>query len=415
MNFGGYRTIHVTLHGNLLGLNLTRNPDKSAVPVKSISISIFGALALAATLNACTDGADPTPVPSPTPTSTAIPTVAPTATQTASPTPTPTSTAIPSPAVASTATRTSTPTPTPTSTSTATLTATATYTPTATQNPTATPTHTPTPTQSPTAAPTSTPTTRLDAHTDLNRDRDANTNSYDDLHSICYTHRNARPNTDRHTTPDCDPDGDTNSNSYPHKGTPLSTLEMIPDGIPDYARSAIPESEVRSKMRSFGLSPAQQRMILQLPWIADGVALYENDGAAALIGLAERAKSVFNDMIELPWVKDGLSFDETRVVNAIQWSDASNADAIVTVILGKPWVQDDLDFHEASAVEALISIAQHQSDSVANSILEMPFLETVEPVDALATLALSEWAHLSDYPEYFDLILASLHRQRRHN
>lgn len=146
-------------------------------------------------------------------------------------------------------------------------------------------------------------------------------------------------------------------------------------------------------------------MIRQLPWVADGVARFETHAFKVMVYLAaDRAPRAFPQVIEFPWVKDGLSFDEIRAVNAIRWSDASNADAVVTAILGKPWMQDDLDFHEATAVEALVSIAQHQSDPIANMILEMPFLETIEPVDALAALALSEWARLDDYPEYFDLI-----------
>ena len=163
--------------------------------------------------------------------------------------------------------------------------------------------------------------------------------------------------------------------------------------MPDYARSiVVSESEVRSVIEAWGLSSMQQQMALQLPWIVDGVVRYEMDALLSMSRLAQGARGTFPIAIETPWIQDGLNDVEIRAFNAIGSIQRDYSDTVIRVIFDKPWARDGFDFPEASAIVGLQQISHHQPETVIRSILEMPFLDTVEPADALAIHALKEWA-----------------------
>ena len=173
-------------------------------------------------------------------------------------------------------------------------------------------------------------------------------------------------------------------------------MELIPDGIPDYARALIPQSQLRSDMRSYGLSSSQQRTIMELPWVADGVSGYELGASAEILALADRAPSLLPMVIELPWVQDGLNEHEDRALNRVSWAVFDNPEAAIDAIFDMPWARNDLDFHESTAIISLSKIAIYQPESIVRAILEMPFLQTVEPVDALALAGLQGWSARSE-------------------
>ncbi len=101
--------------------------------------------------------------------------------------------------------------------------------------------------------------------------------------------------------------------------------------------------------------PALADAITSLPWIADGILESERGAAQQLVDLAASHGPVFDDVVSRAWVADGV--DET----------------------------------ERSVLESLGRIAE--GDHVAASrVAAMPFLETVGPVEADDTGALSDLA-----------------------
>ena len=273
------------------------------------------------------------------------PTAVPTATPTAPPTATPTAPPTATPTAPPTATPTALPTATPTAVPTAAPTPPPTATPTAA--PTATPT--PPPTATPTAAPTATP-----------------------------------------------------SPPYAAVWTTLPEARQLDSSKPDAAAA-----------------------IKELPWVADGIEEAERRGVQELARTALQSTEVFNVLVAQSWIEDGANETERTVMGHLG-SIAAKDEAAALRILGMPflktvepadaatigslrrladlfpgrfqravpWFEDGLDESERTVSIRLRELST-RDHAAALRILEMPFLDTVEPADALAVEALRDAADRS--------------------
>ena len=97
--------------------------------------------------------------------------------------------------------------------------------------------------------------------------------------------------------------------------------------------------------------PVSERAIKNLPWVEDGIVTSEKDAVQELIYLAVRYGHVFQALMDKPWLVDGLDEAEYQVVE---------------------------DLRNTAA----------ESNAGAQAISVMPFLDIIEPADALATTAL---------------------------
>ena len=99
-------------------------------------------------------------------------------------------------------------------------------------------------------------------------------------------------------------------------------------------------------------------------------------------------------IVQTPWVMDGLSQVELDFAQRVS-SQAADSPATVRVILQKSWVMDGVTGDEAAIVDSLLSIAAHESptapteQTIAYRILNMPFLDSIEPYDPPAVVALT--------------------------
>ena len=311
--------------------------------------------ALAAVLAACSSDT-PTAVPTDTPT--AVPTATPTAPPTATPTALPTATPTAVPTATPTAVPTATPTVAPTATPTAVPTATPTAVPTAT--PTAVPTATPTavPTATPTAMPTATPTA-VPA---------------------------ATPGPPYAAVWSTLPEGRQLDSSKPDAAAAIKGLPWVADGIEGAERSGVQEL-IRRALEStevFNILVAQS-------WIEDGVTATERAVMAHLGAIARRDEAAALRIVNMPFLKTVEAEDGATMAWLRRLADLFPGQLQQVV----PWVEDGLDESERIVTSLLREIATTRNHAAALRILEMPFLDTVEPADALAVEALRDAADRS--------------------
>lgn len=92
----------------------------------------------------------------------------------------------------------------------------------------------------------------------------------------------------------------------------------------------------------------------------------------------DRAKPDLASMIvELPWVADGIGSAERQAVQQLV-SAAMLDEPVFLAVVGRPWVVDGLSRTERNILQEL---TRFTNQAVASLIPGMPFLETVEPAD----------------------------------
>ena len=144
----------------------------------------------------------------------------------------------------------------------------------------------------------------------------------------------------------------------------------------------------------------------------DGIGESERQPVQELINIAVFHESVFYRLMDRPWVQDSIDESELALINHIGLvaeADMAAALRLVntslletldpalivvsayeglwSVVSELSWVKDDLDDSERTVIAHLGYIAT-KDEGVAMQILGMPFLQTVEPVDAGAMIAL---------------------------
>ena len=134
--------------------------------------------------------------------------------------------------------------------------------------------------------------------------------------------------------------------------------------------------------------------ISELPWVKDGLSQSEFDQVQQLFDRAIAQPAAIGLVVQTPWVMDGLSQVELDFAQRVS-SQAADSPATVGVILQKPWVMDGVTGDETAIVDNLLSIAAHESptapteQTIAYRILNMPFLDSIEPYDPPAVVALT--------------------------
>ena len=258
--------------------------------------------------------------------------------------------------------------------------------------PTAVPTATPTavpPTSTPTAVPTATPTPPP----------------------------NATPTAVPNATPTAVP------NATP-TAVPTATPTAVPTATPSPPYAAVwttlPEGRQLDSSK-----PDAAAAIKELPWVADGIEEAERRGVQELARTALQSTEVFNVLVAQSWIEDGVNETE-RAVMAALGSIAAKDEAAALRILGMPflktvepadaatigslrrladlfpgrfqravpWFEDGLDESERTVSIRLRELST-RDHAAALRILEMPFLDTVQPADALAVEALRDAADRS--------------------
>lgn len=142
---------------------------------------------------------------------------------------------------------------------------------------------------------------------------------------------------------------------------PLPTLTPGPTpSLVDERGEHLRQYDLRSDGRLRSTNPEREQAIRRLHWVQDGIGAAEMARVQALIYLGRYGnRKTFETVMEQPWVVDGIDSHEFWVLQNLQW------------------------------------IAR-QSRDAAQAIAEMPFLETVEPADALAMESLGELAYFGE-------------------
>lgn len=127
------------------------------------------------------------------------------------------------------------------------------------------------------------------------------------------------------------------------------------------------EDEVEVALLRLELEDPEGASILRsLPWIEDGLSLYEEPDALLLQKLAVGSAQVFRATVRKPWVRDGLSVDEKNIIEGLIPFSHKNYSG--------------------------------RDEALALRIIEMPFLDSVNPADAATFKSLSrlrEWGRSS--------------------
>ena len=201
----------------------------------------------------------------------------------------------------------------------------------------------------------------------------------------------------------------------------IATLDWVADGITPLEQSAISQLQrvfaaseplLRSLIEdpldgSIRNQPSQETVlefktladIAELPWAQDGLSQIERDLLKELIRHAAHFPDLVDSLIQFPWVMDSVTDEDVDFINGV--TDVARDDPnLVGSLLRKPWVADGLTDEEVGLVDDLIIIARDERQAlnqiqpgtteptIAFYLTQMPFLDSIEPFDALAVESL---------------------------
>ena len=133
---------------------------------------------------------------------------------------------------------------------------------------------------------------------------------------------------------------------------------------------------------------------MNFPWLADGINVNESRAIQDLRGILRADPAMAKTVLSSPWFSDGVTQTDRRIIWGLQ--NLYDLDrSIISTLTGKPWFQDGLNNEEFMLVGDLGNIAR-RSEVHFLEIIGMPFLETFEPVDALAARSLRRLAGGND-------------------
>ena len=161
----------------------------------------------------------------------------------------------------------------------------------------------------------------------------------------------------------------------------LLAFPWLGDGVAEDEARAI--QDLRFILRE---DPAFAETLLGFPWFADGVKKDERDAAYYLWRILRAEPAMAKVVLESSWFSDGVTRTERQTLRGLGKLydlDRSSRSALIN----KPWFKDGLSNEEFMLVGNLGNIA-YRSETHFLAIIDMPFLETFEPVDALATRSL---------------------------
>ena len=136
------------------------------------------------------------------------------------------------------------------------------------------------------------------------------------------------------------------------------------------------------------------KTLLAFAWLADGVTKDERNAAYYLRVILRADPAMAKVVLESPWFSDGVTRTESQRLGGLRNLYDLDRSSIST-LTAKPWFKDGLSDEEFMLVGDLGNIAR-RSEAHFLEIIGMPFLETFEPVDALAARSLRRLAGGSD-------------------
>ena len=147
--------------------------------------------------------------------------------------------------------------------------------------------------------------------------------------------------------------------------------------------------------------PAIAKTLLSFPWFHDSVTRDERYAIYHFRGILRKNPAVAKTMLSSSWFSDGVSRTDRQIMWGIRYLNDLDHSSIST-LTAKSWFKDGLSYEEFRLVGDLGIIA-YRSESDALAIIGMPFLETLEPADALAVNSLSRLSRCDDTQSYFSL------------
>ena len=140
--------------------------------------------------------------------------------------------------------------------------------------------------------------------------------------------------------------------------------------------------------------PTVAETLLTFPWLADGVTKDERNATYYLRVILRADPAVADTLLEFPWFSDGMTVTEIRTLYGLR-NLYDQDHSSISALTNKPWFKDGLSNEEFMLVGDIGEIAR-RSEAHFLAIISMPFLETFEPVDALAARSLRQLAGGSD-------------------
>ena len=176
----------------------------------------------------------------------------------------------------------------------------------------------------------------------------------------------------------------------------LLSFPWFPDGVSNDEMHVL--YNLREILRK---APAMANTLMGFTWLADAVTGDESYAIYNLRQLLREAPAIAETVLGSLWFSDGVSRNDRRTLWGL--SELYGIDRVrLSALTTKPWFKDGLSDEEFGLVGDLGIIA-YRSESDALEIIGMPFLETLEPADALAVNSLSRLSYCDDTQSYFSL------------
>ena len=160
-----------------------------------------------------------------------------------------------------------------------------------------------------------------------------------------------------------------------------SLADWLSDGLTEGERDAV--YRLREILRE---APATAKTLLGFPWLADGLTENESRAVSDLQVILREDPTMAETLLGFQWLADGVSWDDMGILRGLSRLYVIDR-ASLSALAAKPWFKDGLGREEFMLVGDLGVIA-NRSQTDALAIIGMPFLETLEPADALAVASL---------------------------
>ena len=132
--------------------------------------------------------------------------------------------------------------------------------------------------------------------------------------------------------------------------------------------------------------PATAKTLLGFTWLADGLTENEWRAVRDLQVILREDPTIAETLLGFQWIADGVNWDDMGMLWGLSRLYVIDR-ASLSALAAKPWFKDGLSKDEFVLVGDLGVIASRsQTDALA--IIGMPFLETLEPADAMAVASL---------------------------
>ena len=162
----------------------------------------------------------------------------------------------------------------------------------------------------------------------------------------------------------------------------IGGFDWISDGVTALERKAL------SVLRDIIIEqPKLASEVLKLSWLGDDLTQDESTIINSLRGLAYKDPELPLKVLAMPFLQGAIGTIQANVMTGIASASPYPSSSDTPTLTALEWLVDDPDEIEARLVHDL-GIIRAYSDEWFWAVREMPFLETIEPADALATQSL---------------------------